>query len=141
MKTFLAKETEIKRKWYVVDADGKVLGRLATKITDTLRGKNKPTFTPNVDCGDFVIVVNAAKVKLTGKKAAAKMYQSHSMFPGGLKEIKFTDMMAKHPERVIELAVKGMMPKTKLGDKVLKKLKIYKGPAHPHQAAQPVELK
>ena len=109
MKTFLAKEEEIKRKWYVVDADGKILGRLATKITDTLRGKNKPTFTPNVDCGDFVIVVNADKIKLTGKKAAAKIYQSHSMFPGGLKEIKFTDMMAKHPERVIELAVKGMM--------------------------------
>lgn len=141
MKTFLAKEEEIKRKWYVVDADGKILGRLATKITDTLRGKNKPTFTPNVDCGDFVIVVNADKIKLTGKKAAAKIYQSHSMFPGGLKEIKFTDMMAKHPERVIELAVKGMMPKTKLGDKVLRKLKIYKGPKHPHQAAQPVELK
>ncbi|HDQ25152.1 MAG TPA: 50S ribosomal protein L13 [bacterium] len=141
MKTFMARKEDVRRKWYIIDADNKVLGRLATKVADTLRGKKKPDFTPHVDTGDFVIVVNAEKIRLTGNKAASKVYQSHSGYPGGFKEEKYSHMLAKHPERIIEYAVKGMIPKTKLGDKIIKKLKVYKGPEHPHKVQNPEVLK
>ena len=141
MKTYIAKKEEIKRKWYVVDADNKILGRLATKVADTLRGKKKTIFTPYVDTGDFVVVVNAGKVKLTGKKAESKLYIRHSGYPGGLKEEEFEHMMKTKPEKVVEKAVRGMIPKTKLGNKIFKKLKVYKGATHPHKNQKPEELK
>ena len=141
MKTYMAKKEDIKRKWYIIDADNKTLGRLATKVADTLRGKKKPGFTPHVDTGDFVVVINAGKVKLTGKKAESKVYRSHSGYPGGFKEEKFLHAMQTKPEKVIEKAVKGMVPKTKLGTQVMKKLKVYKGPDHPHGAQKPEILK
>jgi large subunit ribosomal protein L13 len=140
MKTYAAKENEIKRRWYLVDAEGQVLGRMATRIADVLRGKHKPRYTPNMDAGDFIIVVNAEKVTVTGKKAQQKVYQSYSGYPGGLKERKYADMLERHPERIIRLAVRRMIPKNKLGRRVLKKLKVYRGPEHPHEAQKPEVL-
>lgn len=138
MKTFLAKPNEIEKNWYVVDASDKALGRLAAEVAVLLRGKHKPVFTPNVDCGDYVIVVNAEKVKLTGNKPLKKKYVHHSRYPGGLKEIEYRTLLATNPEKAIELAVKGMLPHNRLGRKMFKKLKVYKGPEHPHQAQKPV---
>lgn len=127
--------------WYVVDAKDKVLGRLATRVADVLRGKHKPTFTPNADLGDFVVVVNAEKVKLTGRKMTGKTYYSHSGYMGGLKETTPEKVLAsKHPERLVEWAVRGMLPKTRLGDRLFTKLKVYAGPDHPHAAQQPRPL-
>ncbi len=140
MKTYAAKESEIKRRWYLVDAQGQILGRMACRIADVLRGKHKPCYTPNVDAGDFIIVVNAEKVTVTGKKAQQKVYQSYSGYPGGLKETKYADMLERHPERIIRLAVRRMIPKNKLGRKVLKKLKVYRGSEHPHEAQKPEVL-
>jgi len=140
MKTFVAKPAEVKRDWYVVDAEGKTLGRLATEIARRLRGKHKPEYTPHCDTGDYIVVVNAEKVAVTGNKAKDKMYYRHSGFPGGLKEANFTKMVETFPERTIELAVKGMLPKGPLGRAMYTKLKVYAGAEHPHQAQQPKEL-
>jgi large subunit ribosomal protein L13 len=132
---------EADRKWYVVDAEGQILGRIATKIADVLRGKHKPTFTPNADIGDFVIVVNAEKVKLTGKKMTDKVYYRHSGYMGGLKSTTpIKELEGKHPERIVEWAVRGMLPKTRLGDRLFMKLKVYAGPEHPHKAQCPRAL-
>jgi len=133
----MAKKDEIKRKWHLVDAKGKTLGRLASRIAILLRGKHKPTFTPHLDTGDFVVVINAEKVVLTGKKWKEKLYIHHSGYPGGLKSISAEKMWEKHPERLITMAVQGMLPKNKLGRKLIKKLKVYAGEAHPHQAQLP----
>ena len=138
--THYAKPGEVERKWVLVDADGVTLGRLATKVAMILRGKDKPQFTPHTDTGDFVVVVNADKVVLTGNKAASKRYYRHSGYLGGLKSESYEEAMAKHPERVIEHAVKGMVPKTTLGRQQLRKLKVYAGPEHPHQAQNPVKI-
>lgn len=141
MKTFMASPATIDRKWYVVDAEGMTLGRLASEVAKVLRGKNKPIFTPHIDTGDYVIVVNAEKVKVTGKKLDQKVYYNHSDYVGGMKETTLKEMMAKHPERVIEHAVKGMLPKGPLGRAMIKKLHVYAGPEHEQQAQKPVELK
>ena len=141
MKTFMASPEKIERKWYVVDADGCTLGRLSSEVAKVLRGKNKPTYTPHVDTGDYVIVINAEKIKVTGKKLDQKMYYHHSDYVGGLKETTLKEMLAKHPERVIEFAVKGMLPKGPLGRSMIKKLHVYAGPEHTQQAQKPVELK
>ena len=141
MKTFMASPEKIERKWYVVDADGCTLGRLSSEVAKVLRGKNKPTYTPHVDTGDYVIVINAEKIKVTGKKLDQKMYYHHSDYVGGLKETTLKEMLAKHPERVIEFAVKGMLPKGPLGRSMIKKLHVYAGPEHAQQAQKPVELK
>ncbi len=140
MKTFQAKKENIERKWFVVDAEGKTLGRLATEVASVLRGKHKPIYTPHVDCGDYVIVVNADQVVLTGKKWQEKIYYSHSGYPGGLKETNAAEMMSKHPTRMVEKAVKGMLPKTKLGADMYRKLFVYAGPDHKHEAQQPEAL-
>lgn len=140
MRTFTAKKEEIEREWYVVDAEGHTLGRLASTIASILRGKHKPIYTPHLDCGDFVIVVNADKVRVTGRKLDQKFYHHHSGYPGGLSSISLRDQLAKHPERVLQAAVKGMLPKNKLGRKMYKKLKVYAGDSHPHQAQQPKSL-
>ena len=140
MKTQVAKKHEVTRDWYLVDVDSKVLGRVATEIANVLRGKNKPTFTPSVDTGDFVIVVNVEKIALTGNKLADKMYYSHSGFPGGLKEITAGKLIEKKPADLLKKAVKGMLPKNKLARHMLKKLKIYSGATHPHTAQQPKSL-
>jgi len=139
-KTRMFKKEEIEKKWYVVDAKGKTLGRLASRIAHVLMGKHKPEYTPHVDTGDYVIVVNADKVVLTGKKLDQKLYYRHSGYPGGLKIISARQMLQKHPERVIYLAVKRMLPKTALGRKMLKKLKVYASPDHPHSAQTPEPL-
>ena len=136
MKTFMAKNEDIERAWHLIDADGKVLGRLATEIADILRGKNKPIYTPHVDTGDFVVVVNARKIKLTGKKWADKMYYHHSGYPGGIKSISAEKLHEKKPEEIVRLAVKGMLPKNSLGRKMFKKLKVYANGSHPHKAQQ-----
>ncbi|WP_150303222.1 50S ribosomal protein L13 [Pseudomonas saliphila] len=141
MKTFSAKPETVKRDWYVVDASGLTLGRLATEIATRLRGKHKPEYTPHVDTGDYIVVVNAEKVHVTGKKAQDKIYYSHSGFPGGIKSISFEKLINRAPERVIESAVKGMLPKNPLGRAMYRKMKVYKGAAHPHAAQQPQELK
>ena len=141
MKTFMAKPGEVERTWYVVDATDMVLGRLASNVAAVLRGKNKPIFTPNVDTGDFVIIINADKVRLTGKKLEQKYYRYHTGYIGGLKEIQYKDMMEKKPVLAVELAVKGMLPKNSIGRKMFKKLKVYTGSEHPHAAQQPAELK
>ncbi|MFH1037738.1 MAG: 50S ribosomal protein L13 [PVC group bacterium] len=141
MKTFSAKPAEIERKWYLVDAEDQVLGRMATRIADLLRGKNKPIYTPHVDTGDFVVVINAEKVAVTGKKAEQKEYQRYSGYPGGLKRIPYKRMLQTHPERIVEHAVRGMVPHTRLGRAIIKKLKVYAGPDHPHEAQQPEVLK
>jgi len=140
MKTFMAKAEEVQRKWYVVDADGKPLGRLASEVASILRGKNKPTYTPHVDTGDHVIVINAEKVVLTGNKLDQKVYRHHSGWPGGMKETKYRQLMEKSPEKVIELAVKGMLPHNSLGRAMFRKLKVYRGPEHVHQAQKPEVL-
>ena len=140
MKTYMANPDKIERKWYVVDAEGQTLGRLAAEVAKVLRGKNKPQFTPHVDTGDYVIIINADKIKVTGTKAATKTYYRRSGFPGGLKQETFTEAMTKHPERVIEHAVKGMLPKNTLGRAMGKKLKVYVGAEHPHAAQQPRKI-
>ena len=137
MKSYMAKANEVERKWYVIDAEGKVLGRLASEIASVLREKRKPIFTPHVDCGDFVIVINADKVVLTGDKLNQKIHAYHTGYPGGRKEVVYAEMMAKRPEKVIELAVKGMLPKSRLGRQMIKKLKVYAGAEHPHAAQSP----
>ena len=141
MKTFMAKNETLQRQWYVIDADGLVLGRLASQVANILRGKNKPIYTPNMDTGDYVIIINADKIRVTGTKASSKEYFRHSGFPGGLKSETFEEAMAKHPERVIEHAVKGMLPKNTLGRAMGKKLKVYTGAEHPHMAQKPREIK
>ena len=138
MRTFSPKAADVERQWYVIDATGVVLGRLASQIATLLRGKHKPIYAPHVDTGDFVIVVNADKVVLTGKKLEQKKAYRHSGYPGGLRSVSYRELMAKRPERVIEKAVKGMLPKNSLGRKMAKKLKVYAGPDHPHQAQKPV---
>lgn len=140
MKTFSAKATEINQNWLIIDAEGQTLGRMATAIATRLRGKHKAEFTPHVDTGDYVVVVNAEKVRVTGNKAKDKMYYSHSGYPGGLKSIPFEKLIDKSPEKVIKLAVKGMLPKTPLGRSMFKKLKVYAGAKHPHEAQQPQAL-
>ena len=140
MKTFMANAQTVERKWYVVDADGMTLGRLASQVAAILRGKNKPTYTPHCDTGDHVIIINAAKVVLTGKKLDQKIYYHHSDYIGGMKETTLREMMNKHPERVIEYAVKGMLPKAALGHAMYKKLHVYAGPEHNHAAQKPEEL-
>lgn len=140
MRTRFAKQTDLTQKWYVVDADSKVLGRLATKIATYLRGKNKPQFTPNVDCGDYIIVINAEKVILTGNKLDNKVYETHSGFPGGFKSKTARELMEKKPEQIITEAVWGMLPKGRLGRAIFKKLKVYKGAENPHAAQKPEVL-
>ena len=140
MKTYMANPDKIERKWYVVDAEGQTLGRLAAEVAKVLRGKNKPEFTPHIDTGDNVIVINAEKIKVTGKKLAQKVYYHHSDYVGGMKETTLREMMAKKPEQVIELAVKGMLPKGPLGRTMIKKLHVYAGAEHAHQAQKPEVL-
>ena len=140
MKTFVAKEAEVEKKWHLVDAQDKVLGRMATQIALRLRGKHKPVFTPHADTGDFIVVVNAEKVALTGAKWDNKVYYRHSGYIGGLKEITARELLEKKPEEIIRLAVKRMLPKNSLGRRQLKKLKIYTGPDHPHEAQEPEKL-
>ena len=140
MKTFVPKLKDITRDWHLVDAEGRVLGRLASRVASILMGKEKPTYADFLDCGDFVIVVNAEKVRLTGKKLSDKLYYRHSGYPGGLKQMTAAEVLEKHPERLIRSAVKGMLPRNKLGRKMLSKLKIYAGGNHPHQAQQPRTL-
>eukprot|EP01022_Parablepharisma_sp_SALTPOND_P007321 TRINITY_DN12992_c0_g3_i1.p2 TRINITY_DN12992_c0_g3~~TRINITY_DN12992_c0_g3_i1.p2 ORF type:complete len:150 (+),score=53.25 TRINITY_DN12992_c0_g3_i1:346-795(+) len=140
MKSFVAKKEDISRDWYVVDATDQVLGRLASEVARRLRGKHKAIFTPHVDTGDFIVVVNAEKVALTGRKMEQKMYHRHSGYPGGIRSVNARRMLDTHPERVLIAAVKGMLPKNRLGRQMLKKLKVYVGPEHPHQAQQPQPL-
>lgn len=140
MKTYSAKPLEVERKWYVIDAEGKTLGRLAALAANMLRGKHKPQYTPHVDTGDFIVVINAEKVVITGKKETDKMYYSHTGYPGGLKVTSFKDLVAKNPCAAIEKAVKGMLPHNTLGQEQFNKLKVYAGPNHPHQAQNPILL-
>jgi len=140
MKTFSAKPHEIARGWYVVDASGKVLGRLAAEIARRLRGKHKPEFTPHADTGDYIVVVNADKLRVTGRKAEQKTYYRHSTYPGGIYSTSFAKLHARHPDRVLRLAVKGMLPKGPLGYAMLRKMKVYAGASHPHSAQQPKQL-
>jgi large subunit ribosomal protein L13 len=140
VKTYTVKKGDIKREWYLVDAEGRTLGRLASEIAKILRGKHKPTYVPHMDCGDYVIVVNAEKVRVTGRKLDQKFYYRHSGYPGGLKGISLRDQLQKHPTRVLEAAVRGMLPKNRLGRAMRKKLKLYAGDSHPHQAQQPKVL-
>ncbi|MBD63418.1 MAG: 50S ribosomal protein L13 [Gammaproteobacteria bacterium] len=137
MKTLSLRKEDAKHDWYVVDASNKILGRLATKIADRIRGKDKPTFTPHTDGGDYVVVINAEKILVTGNKLENKKYYSHSLYPGGLKTKAFKDIIEKNPEFIIEQAVKGMLPKNKLGKKIFKKLKVYQGESHPHESQDP----
>lgn len=137
MKSYMAKTNEVDRKWYVIDAEGKVLGRLASEISAILTGKNKPIYTPHVDTGDFVIIINAEKIKLTGNKLNQLNHYYHTGYPGGLKEVPYKRLIEEKPEKIIELAVKGMLPKNKIGRQMIKKLKIYAGPEHKHEAQQP----
>lgn len=140
MNTFVTKPAEVERRWYIVDAEGKTLGRLASQVAAILRGKHKPIFSPSVDCGDFVVVVNAEKIAVTGQRMEQKRYYRHSGYPGGLRELTLRQQLDKHPTRPLELAVRGMLPKNRLGRKMIKKLKVYAGPEHPHQAQQPEVL-
>lgn len=137
MKSYIAKPQEVERKWYIIDAEGKTLGRVATEVATILRGKHKPTYTPHVDTGDFVIVINAEKVELTGKKLDQKFHTYHTGHIGGLKQVSYRRMLAEKPEKVMELAVKGMLPKNSLGRSMYKKLKVYSGPNHNHEAQKP----
>ncbi len=139
-KTYVTKPEDIERNWYVVDASGQTLGRLASEVAQIIRGKHKPIYSPSTDVGDYVIVVNAEKIHVTGRKEEQKMYRRHSGYPGGMKEMTLGRMLEEHPTRVIEHAVKGMLPKTKLGRKMIKKLKVYAGSEHPHQAQRPEPL-
>lgn len=140
MRTVSARKEDIERKWYVVDAEGKVLGRLASQVASVLRGKHKPLYTPHVDCGDFVIVLNADKVRLMGKKLRDKRYYTHTNYPGGLRSIHAGKMLETKPEKMVELAVKRMLPKTKLGRQMFRKLKVYASPEHPHESQRPEPL-
>ena len=140
MKTYQAKKEELEHQWYLVNAEGKILGRLATKLADLLRGKTKPTYTPHLDTGDFVVVVNAGKVALTGKKMKDKKYYHYTGYPGGIKEMSAEKLLAKKPTEMIRIAVKGMLPKNSLGRQMLRKLKVYAGPNHPHEAQKPITL-
>jgi large subunit ribosomal protein L13 len=139
-KTYMAKGGELKPKWHLVDASGKVLGRLAARIATILQGKHQPTYTPHIDTGDFVVVVNAEKIRVTGKKAEQKRYYRYTGYPGGLKEIPYETMLERKPDEVLRLAVRRMLPKTKLARKMIKKLKVYRGPDHPHEAQEPKTL-
>ena len=141
MKTFTPKPSDIKRKWYVVDARNEILGRLASKVAHILRGKHKPIFAPHVDVGDHVIIINAKKIRVTGRKAQQKRYTRYSGYPGGLKETVYEKMLEKHPEKILEHAIRGMLPKNRLGRKMFKKLKVYAGDQHHHSAQQPEQLK
>lgn len=138
MKTFVTKPHEVDRQWFIVDAEGQTLGRLASRIAVLLKGKHKPIYSPAVDCGDYVVVINADKVRVTGRRLDQKKYYRHSGYPGGLKEISLRDQLDRYPTRPVELAVKGMLPKNALGRKMFKKLKVYAGTEHPHEAQQPV---
>ena len=140
MKTVSTRPQDVERAWFVIDADSQVLGRLATEIARRLRGKHKAAYTPHVDTGDYIVVVNAEKVRVTGNKAAAKTYYRHTGYPGGIKATRFESMIEKHPERVIEKAVKGMLPRNPLGRAAFRKLKVYAGPDHPHSAQRPSPL-
>jgi large subunit ribosomal protein L13 len=140
MRTYFPKKGEVQRDWYVVDAEGKTLGRLSTEIAMVLMGKNRPTYTPHQDTGGFVIVVNAEKIHLTGNKWSKKIYYRHSQYPGGLKEATASEVRAKHPTRLVEHAVKGMLPKNRIGRRLIRKLKVYTGDKHPHQAQKPADL-
>ncbi len=140
MKTYMANPDKIERKWYVVDAEGRTLGRLASEVAKILRGKHRPEFTPHVDTGDYVIITNAEKIKVTGKKLSQKIYYRHSGYVGGMKETTLSEMLAKKPERVLELAIKGMLPKGPLGRKMYRKLFVYAGPEHKHEAQKPETL-
>jgi large subunit ribosomal protein L13 len=140
VRTFVIRKEDIDRKWYVIDAEGETLGRLASRIATILKGKHKPIYTPHLDCGDFVIVVNADKVRVTGRKMDQKFYYRYSGYPGGLSQISLRDQLARHPERVLQAAIRGMLPKNKLGRQMIKKLKVYAGDEHPHQAQQPKPL-
>lgn len=137
MKSFIAKPQEVERKWYVLDCEGKTLGRLASEAASILRGKKKPIYTPHVDCGDYVIVINCEKIAVTGKKAEKKIYKHHTGFPGGLREVSFEKLQAKNPEEIIRRAIKGMLPEGALGRQMYKKLKVYAGPNHEQQAQKP----
>ena len=141
MKTYQAKKEELDHQWYLIDAEGGVLGRLASELAKILRGKKKPTYTPHLDTGDFVVVINSAKVVLTGKKMKDKIYYHHTGYPGGIKEMNAEKLLAKKPTEMIRMAVKGMLPKNSLGRQMLRKLKIFAGPNHPHEAQKPVPLK
>jgi len=141
LKTYTAKPKEVKQRWYHIDATGLILGRLACEVANLLRGKYKPQFTPHIDVGDFVVITNAERVRVTGRKLKQKMYYRHSGYPGGLKEIPLWRMLERNPERVIRLAVKRMLPKNKLGQDIYRKLKVYAGPDHPHEAQRPITLK
>ena len=140
MKSYMARPLSVERKWHLVDAEGRTLGRLATEIATVLRGKNKPQYTPHVDTGDFVVVVNADRIVVTGKKAEQKVYRRHSQRPGGLKEVSYEQMLERKPEEILRKAVRGMMPKTRLGRQQFRKLKLYAGPEHPHAAQNPQTL-
>lgn len=140
MKTFTPKASLIERKWYIIDAKDQILGKLATKVADVLRGKTRPIFDPHLDCGDFIIVINCEKIKLTGKKLTDKMYYKHSGFPGHIKEISAGDLIKKKPEKLIELAVNGMLPKNRLRQHIIKKLHLFAGETHPHTAQNPIPL-
>ncbi|MBY5922455.1 50S ribosomal protein L13 [Ferrimonas balearica] len=140
MKTFSAKPESVQRDWFIIDAEGKTLGRLATEVARRLRGKHKPEYTPHVDTGDYIVIINAEKVTVTGNKASAKMYYRHSGYPGGIKEINFSDLQARKPEMIIEKAVKGMLPRGPLGRAMFRKLKVYAGAEHKHAAQQPQVL-
>ena len=140
MKTYIPKIEEVKRKWYLIDAEGQILGRLAVKIAKILAGKEKPIYTPHLDVGDFVIVINAEKIKVTGNKEQKKIYYHHSGYPGGLRKKTYEELLKEKPQLIIKEAVKGMLPKSKLGRQMFKKLKVYKGIEHPHQAQKPVPL-
>lgn len=140
MRTYQAKKEELDHKWYLVNAEGKVLGRLSAELVKILKGKNKPSYTPHMDTGDFVVVVNAGKVTLTGKKMKDKIYYHHTGYPGGIKEMNAEKLLTKKPTEMIRMAVKGMLPKNSLGRQMLRKLKIYAGPSHPHDAQKPVPL-
>jgi len=140
MKTYIPRKEEIKRKWYLIDAEGQILGRLAVKIAKILSGKEKPIYTPHLDVGDFVIVINAEKIKVTGNKEQKKIYYHHSGYPGGLRKKTYEELLKEKPQLIIKEAVKGMLPKNKLGSRMFKKLKVYKGIEHPHQAQKPVPL-
>ncbi len=141
MRTFIPKKDDIEQKWWLVNAEGRILGRMATEIADLIRGKRKPQFTSHLDTGDFVVVVNAEKIKVTGRKLEQKKYYHHSLYPGGIKETTLKDLLEKKPEEVIKKAVWGMIPKGKLGRALYKKLKVYRGPSHPHEAQNPQEYK
>jgi large subunit ribosomal protein L13 len=139
MKTYSLKKEDVSRKWFVIDVSDKILGRVAAKIADRIRGKDKPTFTPHTDGGDYVIVINASKIKVSGQKYTDKKYYRHSLYPGGLKTKSFKELVHDNPERIVEEAVKGMLPKNKLGKSIIKKLKVFSGPVHDHESQQPSE--